>query len=1060
MDAPSPDEIFSRYRCQELNGIDIERLDHPGDVVESASLAAVDLPKTNYQLALPDDVIRQSLSSLQVEGVICACSKHQQILPSGERAGFCIGDGAGIGKGRQISACILENFLRGRSKHLWISTSNDLYFDACRDMKDLRAHIPVIKSLQDLEQRLNKPSQGILFTTYATLASRNNNCLRMRQIIDWLGGDSWDGVLVFDEAHKAKHGSTKEGQGTLAASSVLYLQSHLPKARVLYCSATGISDIRNMAYLSRIQLYGPGTPFATFDDLVAKLANKDMSILEMLAQELKLNGFYVARNFSYAGAEFEDMHVHLSESQMVMYNDAVALLGEIRDGMEEAAALTRSDNAWNRAFWGSVQRFFRILCVSMKVDAVIEEAKRSLEEGFAIVIGLQSTGEAAIESLDVKPGRSYNLVSVTREILLNLVGNHFPVMTKDGSMSTAAVEMVTRLRDALIEKILAANLPGNFLDELIDGLGGPEHVAELTGRRGRLVRESKHSWKYELRASDSEIDSINVRENQLFNDGKKLVAIVSDAASTGISLHASRKVNNQRRRIHYTIELPWSADKAIQQMGRSHRSNQTSAPVYRLVFTNVGGEKRFAAAVAKRLQSLGALTRGDRRASGFNMQSFHYDSPAGKRALRIMFDHIVAQAPVLPQGISPGIFDSLQDGKQCDIASVHATLRKLIDSMGLTDVPRSSRKSGESDVIKKFLNRLLAIPIQDQQTLFLYFEAILNEEMRREMYSEGQISFSKVSREREPVELWKDDISGLETIRHDLLMDRGTSWDEALSLLQSQSTEIETNGFYQSKRPLRGSSIHPVCLILLSKTSKKFGIIRPATGKATAELFEHEIKSKYVSISSESAKERWESSFETSQATCIHGGGCQLGSKCIVGRRLLPTTLLSGSVVRIWDVLELVLHKHERTLTRVERSMRVLRIDSLDGDSGQSVVGLRYPRQLLPEVIEILQSKQTSGGANRGQRASLIEAISPINPGYMKRAFVEPQRSIKSFFGKANSNGSHSKKARAEISPSTIGKIREMGFSETQARRALARSNNSLSQAIEYLIENNFVDLS
>jgi uncharacterized UBP type Zn finger protein len=90
----------------------------------------------------------------------------------------------------------------------------------------------------------------------------------------------------------------------------------------------------------------------------------------------------------------------------------------------------------------------------------------------------------------------------------------------------------------------------------------------------------------------------------------------------------------------------------------------------------------------------------------------------------------------------------------------------------------------------------------------------------------------------------------------------------------------------------------------------------------------------------------------------------------------------------------------------------------------------------------------------------LIEAISPINPGYMKRAFVEPQRSIKSFFGKANSNGSHSKKARAEISPSTIGKIREMGFSETQARRALARSNNSLSQAIEYLIENNFVDLS
>lgn len=88
--------------------------------MESASLSSVEAPDVEYQLSLPDVCVDQGyLSAVQLETITYACQKHENELPNGERVGFLVGDGAGVGKGRTIAGIIYENYLRGRRRSLW-----------------------------------------------------------------------------------------------------------------------------------------------------------------------------------------------------------------------------------------------------------------------------------------------------------------------------------------------------------------------------------------------------------------------------------------------------------------------------------------------------------------------------------------------------------------------------------------------------------------------------------------------------------------------------------------------------------------------------------------------------------------------------------------------------------------------------------------------------------------------------------------------------------------------------------------------------------------------------
>ncbi len=341
------DAIYEEYGLQSIRIPDA--VPHPTKLVQSAAMASVAPPRPTYRPLLPADIC-QLLSDAQLETVIYAGEAHSDHLAGSWtvdetfdtvnaaadgvagsvrfRRGFMLGDGTGAGKGRQSAGIILDNWLRGRRKAVWISKSDKLIEDAQRDWSALGQERLLVTPLSRFFQ--GKPislSEGILFTTYATLRSddRGEKVSRVRQIVDWLGRD-FDGVIIFDESHAMQNaGGGKGERGNVEASQQgragLRLQHALPDARVVYVSATGATTVHNLAYAQRLGLWGgEDFPFATRAEFVEAIEAGGVAAMEVLARDLRALGLYTARSLSYDGVEYELVEHQLTDEQRRIYD--------------------------------------------------------------------------------------------------------------------------------------------------------------------------------------------------------------------------------------------------------------------------------------------------------------------------------------------------------------------------------------------------------------------------------------------------------------------------------------------------------------------------------------------------------------------------------------------------------------------------------------------------------------------------------------------------------------------------------------------------------------------
>ncbi len=716
---------------------------HPAVLVESSAMASVQAPKATYKPHLPQDAINRGVwSGEQMVNIVYAGQAHEQTLPNGTRKGYLIGDGTGVGKGRQIAGIIMDNLAQGRKRAVWVSNNSPLYEDAIRDWTAVGGDKADVMLYERSKADKRARSDGILFTTYSTLGAKptkssKDKATNLDKIVAWLGED-FDGVIAFDEAHNMANAIPKKGgwgQQKPAAKALagLELQRRLPKARVVYVSATAATSVGELAYAERLGLWGEETSFRDRETFLDKLMQAGTAGMELVARDMKAMGVYNARSISYDGVQYDtlrhkltrqqkDMYDKMSDAwQIVMQNveNAMVVTGAVKDGKARGRYLS--------GLYGSLQRFYQQILCALSMPSVIEDIQRELDAGHSCVLQIVNTNEAQenrtkaaaketdadLEELDFSP----------RNILIDYLTNAFPItryeeyMDEDGNKRSREVkdadgnpvisQKAVAMRDDLISQIQALSIPDNPLDMLYRAFG-VDNVAEITGRSSRVVPLPDEHGDLHL-VDQKRGKAANSADVEAFQNGDKRILVFSDAGGTGKSYHADRAAKNQQKRIHYLIQPGWNATKAVQGFGRTHRSNQVSAPTYKLVTTDISGQARFISTIAKRLDNLGAMTKGQRQAgSGFFSAADNLESDLAAQTLFTFYR-------MLDRGAYPEF-----SGRS--IIRKLGLERKLYTQEGYLNVESSDMMD-----VSLFLNRVLSLRFDEQNALFGHFVDLLTQ---------------------------------------------------------------------------------------------------------------------------------------------------------------------------------------------------------------------------------------------------------------------------------------------------------------------------------------------
>lgn len=517
-------------------------------------------------------------------------------------------------------------------------------------------------------------------------------------------------IIILDESH------TAGGSG----GGSMYMQYIMPEVKgVTFLSATFAKRADNMPiYAMKTDLSKSGI---SPQDMIEAISQGGVTLQEIMSKQLVQSGQMIRRERSFQGVTIDWMQVSEEEDavQRKQFDEVSSIFSDIRafqkdyitpivqgiseelseeGGYSDLQQGTSELGVTNTPFASKMNNLVNQLLFSLKADAVANRVIENLKNGFKPVISFTNTMEGFLDEapkdtpMDKVPNFSATLMraldGVMRYTETNLKGEKVNESFTVTDLSEAGQNRYYEIKSKI--EHLSADLPISPMDAIkIKIQNAGYKVGEITGRTLEMVQDE--NGKYIIQNRKDRDKKSAARD---FNNGQLDVLMVNKSGSTGISLHASPKFEDQRQRVMVFAQFQSDINDEVQMRGRIDRTGQKFRGKYEYIMSSIPAEQRLQMMFKAKLKSLDANTTSSQKSKFNEMEVVDYLNKYGDEVTwQYMIEH-----PELSEKLGDPLNMLSESGEESN-----------------TDDASGAKKEGCAAKIARYLPFL---PVKEQEEVF------------------------------------------------------------------------------------------------------------------------------------------------------------------------------------------------------------------------------------------------------------------------------------------------------------------------------------------------------